>query len=188
MTQYELTKIAGAVLAALLLIVGMKTFIEIRMGHHGGHAGFAGYKLPDASSSSAGVAGSAPGPATGTFSVTQVAEALPKANADNGKDIFKKCSTCHTVDKGGKTLTGPNLYGIVGRPKGSVAGFNYSDAIKSKGGAWTYEDLAQFVHNPKGFAAGNKMSFAGLPAAGDVADLLAYLRTLADSPAPLPGK
>ncbi len=187
MTQYDLTKTAGAVLAALLVIVGMKTFIEIRMSSHGHDKAVLGYTLPDPSTTG-GAAKASAAPAAAAFSVAQVAEALPKANADNGKDLFKKCATCHSVDKGGKTLSGPNLFGVVGRPKGSVAGFGYSEAIKGKGGAWTYEDLAQFVHNPKGFAPGNKMSFSGLPAVGDVADLLAYLRTLADSPVPLPGK
>lgn len=188
MTQYELTKIAGAVLAALLLIVGTKTFIDIRMASHGSH-GASGYKLPMASAGKAGApATAAAAPDAGGFSFAKVAEALPKANADNGKDIFKKCISCHTVEKGGKTLQGPNLWGIVGRAKGSVAGFGYSEPLKAKGGEWTYEHLAQFVNNPKGFLAGTKMVFAGLSAPGDVADLLAYLRTQADSPAPLPAK
>ncbi len=184
MTQYELTKMAGAVIAALLLIFGMKTFIDIRLAGHGHHGKSAGYTLPAAVAVAGGAAAGAP--AEAGFSFAKVAEALPKANVENGKDIFKKCTSCHSVEKGGKALQGPNLWGIVGRAKGAVAGFGYSEPLKAKGGDWSYESLANFVNNPKGYIAGSKMVFAGLPAASDIADLLGYLRTMADTPAPLP--
>ncbi len=187
MTQYELTKMAGAVLAALLVIFGTKTFVELRMAGHGPHGKSAGYTLPAATGAKGGATAAADAGAA-AFSFAKVAEALPKANLDNGKDIFKKCTSCHTADKGGKALQGPNLWGIVGRAKGSVAGFGYSEPMKAKGGEWSYEHLAQFINNPKGFVAGTKMVFAGLAAPSDVADLLGYLRTMADTPAPLPGK
>ncbi len=188
MNQYELTKIAGAVIAALLLIMGTKTFIDIQQAELRKHAKSAGYTLPAPKAISAGTGGAAATADAGGFSFAKVAEALPKANAENGKDIFKKCGSCHTVDKGGKTLQGPNMWGIIGRPKGSIAGFGYSESLKGKGGDWTYEHLALFVNNPKGFVAGTKMQFAGLAAPAEVADLLAYIRTLADTPPPLPTK
>ena len=185
MTQYELTKMAGAVLAALLLIFGTKTFVEIRLAGHGhGHGKFAGYKLPAADAATGGtaaVAGAAP--AEAGYSFAKVAEALPKANVENGKDIFKKCTSCHSIEKGGKALQGPNLWGVVGRPKGAVQGFGYSEPMKAKGGDWSYESLANFVNNPKGYIAGTKMVFSGLSAPSDIADLLAYMRTMADTPA-----
>ena len=77
---------------------------------------------------------------------------------------------------------------LVGRARASHAGFGYSDALKSKTGNWNYADLAQFIHNPKGYAPGTKMSFNGLPDPTDLANLLAFLRTQSDSPAPVPGK
>ena len=148
---------------------------------------FRSYTLPAAAGAKGGATTAADAGAA-AFSFAKVAEALPKANVDNGKDIFKKCASCHTADKGGKALQGPNLWGVVGRAKGSVAGFGYSEPLKAKGGEWSFEHLAQFVNNPKGFLAGTKMVFNGLAAPGDVADLLAYLRSMADTPAALPSK
>ncbi len=78
------------------------------------------------------------------------------------------------------------MWGLVGRPIGSHAGFNYSEAVKTKGGEWTYDHLANYVHDPKSYIPGNKMAFAGVKDNADLADLLAYLRTLSDNPAPLP--
>lgn len=188
MTQYDLIRTAGAVLAALLLIFGTKTFIDIKLDQQRAHAPTAGYKLPLPGAKDTASKGAGAGPAAAAFDAAKVTSAIATANADNGRDVFKKCAACHTVDKGGKALQGPNLWGIVGRPKASVAGFGYSEAMKGKGGDWTFESLAQFVNNPKAFVPGNKMAFAGLSAAGDIADLLAFLRANADSPAPLPGK
>ncbi len=81
---------------------------------------------------------------------------------------------------------GLNLYGIVNRKIGQHAGFNYSDALKAKGGEWTWEALAAYINNPRAAVPGNKMAFAGVTDDADLADMLAYLRTLADSPAEAP--
>jgi cytochrome c len=111
---------------------------------------------------------------------------LATAAVDKGEQSAKKCVACHTFTKGGPDRVGPNLWGIVNRPKASEAGFAYSDAIKSKGGNWTIDDLNQFLANPRGYAPGTKMTFVGLPKGSERADIIAYLNTLADNPAPLP--
>ena len=97
----------------------------------------------------------------------------------------QKCAVCHTFDKGGKNLVGPNLWGVVGRPRASESGFTYSDAMKAKGGTWTVPDLMQFIANPKAFIPATAMTFTGIPRAGERADVVAYLNSLADNPAPL---
>lgn len=176
MDSFELTKIAAAVLAALLVIVGFKTAVEIKSaGHGGGHAAV-GYALPmpkEAAAPAGKVAAAAP--AAAALDAAKVAAAVAGANAGAGAELFKKCTSCHTIDKGGANKIGPNLNGIVGRAKASAAGFGYSDDIKGKGGNWTEADLASFIYDPKGYAKGTKMVFAGVKDAGDLANLIAYL-------------
>lgn len=184
--SFELTKIAGGVLAALLLIFAPKTVIDL--ARHGGHGEVAGgYKLPEPSA--AGAAGEAAGGAAApaAFDPAQVVALLPAAKPENAQSTFKKCQTCHTADKAAASKAGPNLWDVVGRAHGSRADFSgYSDAMKKKGGDWNYADLAAFIHSPKTFLPGTKMIFAGVSDVNDLADLIAYLRTLSDAPKPLP--
>ncbi|MBI2587160.1 MAG: cytochrome c family protein [Rhodospirillales bacterium] len=111
---------------------------------------------------------------------------LGSADVKAGEAAFKKCKACHTAEKGGKNLVGPNLWDIVGRPKASHEGFAYSGTLKGMGGAWTYKDLDHFIDDPKGFAKGTKMSFAGVKKPEERAAVIKYLHSLSDSPKPLP--
>src|SRR5450432_4764148 len=111
---------------------------------------------------------------------------LQTASVEKGAASAKKCAACHTFEKGGPNRVGPNLFGIVDRGRATQAGFNYSAAMKGKGGKWTFDDLNKFIANPKGFVPGTAMGFAGIPKDGERADVIDYLHTLADSPVPLP--
>ncbi len=112
---------------------------------------------------------------------------LAGANVEAGKAIFQKiCFTCHTIDKGGPNKVGPNLWGVVGRKKGSHEGFSYSSGMEAKGGDWTYEDIDHMIFKPTAYIKGTKMAFAGLPKEQERADVIAFLRTMSDSPQPLP--
>jgi len=114
------------------------------------------------------------------------ATAIPAASASDGQRVAGRCEQCHDWTKGGPNKIGPNLYGIIGRPRGAHEGFDYSTAMKSKGGTWTYEDLFQYLKSLARFIPGNKMPFAGLSSEKDRLNLLAYMRTWADSPPALP--
>jgi cytochrome c len=113
---------------------------------------------------------------------------LAAASPDKGQAAAKKCVACHSFDKGGANKIGPNLWGIVDRDIGTADGFKYSDALTAKAGNWTYDALSAFLTDPKAFAPGTRMAFGGIKGAADRADLIVYLRGLADSPKPLPGK
>ena len=115
-----------------------------------------------------------------------IAVLLAAADAEAGKKVAKKCSACHSFDKGGKNKVGPNLWDIVGRGVGAVEGYKFSGALAGVGGTWGYEELDAFLASPKAFAAGTKMAFAGIKSGSDRADLIAHLRGLSDSPKPLP--
>lgn len=213
MDSFEYTKIAGAVLSALLLIFATKTLIESRTGHAPETPGYTlpGGEPPKAEAAKgsetkaaeakpadekpatdakpaegaapAKEAAAAPAAAGGGAGITAL---LAKASADNGKAAFSKCKTCHTIEKGKPKGVGPNLWGVVNRAKASAEGFEYSAALKAKGGNWTFEDLAAFIHKPAAFAAGTKMVFNGIPGESDVADLIAYLAAQSDTPVSLP--
>lgn len=187
MDSFEFNKIAGGVLSALLFMFGLPELVGmLKPGHHGepGHGASAGYMLP-MPKDTGGKGGGAP--AADAFTYAKVAAALPKASADSGKDVFKACTQCHTPEKGGAHKLGPNLFGIVDRDIGKLASFtNYSPAMSGKGGKWTWEHLAEYLHDPKGYVPGNRMSYAGVKDVAEMADLLAYLRTLADTPVALP--
>lgn len=112
---------------------------------------------------------------------------LAGADAAKGADVFKKCAACHNADKGGANALGPNLWGVLGEPIGKGAnGFAFSEALSGKGGNWDWTSLGAWLHSPKTFAPGTKMTFAGLSDPQQRADVIAFLNSKSDVPKPLP--
>jgi cytochrome c len=197
MDTFEFSKIAGAVLCVLLVIVGSRTALHIIEENRGPQK--PGYTLPmpevaAPGKEQLGVGEAVPPPVslpgvpegelpTG-FDPVEAAQLMAGADIANGKTIFRKCIACHSGEEGGPNKAGPNLWAIVGRAKASHEGFTYSGAMKAKGSDWTPVELASFLHKPKEFVPGTRMIFPGIPDVSDVADLLSYLNTLGGKPAP----
>lgn len=104
-------------------------------------------------------------------------ELMASADVDKGAKVFKKCGACHKLEDGVNS-TGPSLYGVVGRPVASAAGFGYSAALTGLGGDWSAENLDGFLTKPSAYASGTSMSFAGLSKVADRVNLIAYLDSL----------
>jgi cytochrome c2 len=176
MKYYRLNQIAMAVLGALLLFFGARTIVQIAYEEHKPEK--PGYEVSGTEEKPTGEEKPAG---------TQLATLLAGASPERGAEVFKKCAICHTVDKGGANMIGPNLYGVVGRKIASHEGYEYSDALKSKEGNWDFEKIDHMIENPNAFAPGTKMAlFPGLPDAKQRADVIVFLNSKSDNPLPLP--
>ena len=178
MDSFELNKVIGAILG---------TCIVLLVTSFAAGAIFApvmpakpGYEIAVKEEAAAG------GKEAAAAASEPIEKLLQTASVEKGEAAAKKCAACHTFEKNGPNRVGPNLYGIVGDKKGEGRGFNFSAAMKAKGGTWSYEDLNQFINNPKGFIPGTAMGFAGIQKDSERADVIDYLHTLADSQVPLP--
>ncbi len=116
----------------------------------------------------------------------QFGRLLASASAEHGARVAKQCGICHNFEEGQGAKIGPDLYGVVDRPVASVNGFNYTPALKAKGGKWTFAALNKWLTNPRADVPGTAMTFAGLSNEKQRADVIAYLDSLSKNPVPLP--
>ena len=178
MDSFELNKILGAILGTCLVVLATS---------FAAGAIFSPKKPEKPGFEIAVKEEAAPGKEAAPAPAVPIEKLLQTASVEKGQAAAKKCQACHTFEKDGPNRVGPNLYGIVGDKRGvDRNGFNFSAAMKAKGGTWTYDDLNQFINNPKGFVPGTAMGFAGIQKDSERADVIDYLHTLSDNPVPLP--
>ena len=180
MDSFELNKIIAAVLLTVLLVMGINKFADSVF--HVEKPKQSAYKVEGVElASTAGI----------TSEVKEVVqlnikEILALGDMTHGEKVFKKCSACHIIAKGGKNLIGPALYGVVGRPAASIEGYAYSKALKAHGKNWSFEELNGFLLKPRSYIKGTKMAYAGLRKDKDRASVILYLNSQSDSPLPKP--
>ena len=166
--------IAGWVLAGGIVALGLS--IVSGMYFHGEAPEKEGFAVAAEAGGEAGAAAAVP-----------IATLLATADVAKGEAVFKKCAACHTIAQGGPNGIGPNLWAALGKPHGHVAGFSYSDALKSVPGNWDFEGMDKWLANPKKYAPGTKMTFAGLGNPEERANLIAYLNAQGSNlPLPTP--
>lgn len=179
-SNFEMNKIIGAILLASIIAM-VSGFVAMGLytgsiAEHGGHdeekRGYSIAVAEDTSSEGGEVVEDVP---------VDIMPYMANADIEAGKAQIKKCTACHTFEKGGKDGVGPNQWGLFGSIVGHKTDYSYSDAIKElhdKGVHWNEQELSEFLKKPKKFAPGNKMSFAGIKKPEDRANLIAYLKTL----------
>ena len=178
MDELRLNKLfAGFLFAALLLMAGVK-IADVMVPHQ--ELAENAYVIEVAETTATAAAAPVD---TGPEPILAL---LAGADLGAGEKLSKKCSACHVFDAGGQNKVGPALWNVVDRPLGASEGYAYSDALADFGGAWDYAALNAFLAKPKGYISGTKMNFAGLKKPQDRANLIAWMRAKADSPAALP--
>lgn len=176
MDSFELNKIMGAILGTCLGLLSLN--IAANAIFHPAKPAKPGYEIAVAEQPSRTDPKGAP-----AVQDPPIEQLLASADVARGQVSANKCVACHTFDKGGRNLVGPNLYGIIGREKGSVEGFNFTAAFrKTMKGPWTAQDISDFVKNPKAMVPGTSMGFAGIPRASERADLITFLNSKSDNP------
>jgi cytochrome c len=180
MSSLEMNKIGAAVLTAG--VIAMTAGFIAEQLFHKGHSTEHAYKIEVEGAGETQTASTAEAP-----SLEPVSPLLASADVASGQKLSKKCTACHSFENGGANKVGPNLWNVVMASRAGHDGFSYSGTLSDMSGeTWDYESLNAFLASPKKFAPGTKMSFAGLKKVQDRADIIAFLRSHSDSPAPLP--
>ena len=178
MSSLEMNKVAAAVLTAG--VVAMSSGFIAKLLIHPTQLEENVYVVASAEDGGEEVAAADSGPVS-------VLPLLAAADVAEGQKVARKCAACHNFEKGAANKIGPNLWNIVGQPKAAVDGFGYSNVLQDMSDqSWGYEELDAFLANPRDYAPGTKMSFAGLRKIEDRAAIIAYMRSLSDSPIPMP--
>ena len=181
MSGLEVNKIIASIILAIIIIVLIGYIGNILIDTKNKNLKETAYKIDIPEKESAVVNSS-----LSQENTESIASLLSNASLEKGEKKFKKCGTCHSVEKDGSKKVGPNLWNIINRPKADISGYAYSKALAEYGGVWTYEELSAFIYKPKEYIPGTKMNFAGLKNIEDRANLIAWMREQSDNPVPLP--
>ena len=183
MDSFEINKIVACVLVVALVFIGLANFGEIL--YHVEKPTVAAYQVEGAEEMVIDASMAVAEESVPAEPAVSIQTLLASADIEKGAKVFKKCSQCHVVDKGGANKIGPALWNIVNKDIGAKEDYKYSNAMAAYGGQWTYEQLNGYLLNPKKYIEGTKMSFVGLKKEKDRANVILYLRSFSDAPAPI---
>ena len=177
MNGFEINKIVAAIIFTVLVVFGIEKisdylFFVKKLSE-------AAYKVeaPIIQTTSSG--------SSGDKSV-DIKTLLAMGTIEHGEKVFKKCTACHVVAKGGKNKIGPVLYGVLGRKSGSISDYKYSKALIAHGKIWSYQEMNGYLLKPQAHIKGTKMAFAGLKKEKDRASVILYMNSFSDNPLPKP--
>ena len=179
MDSFEINKIVAAVLMVALLVIGIGKLSDVIF--HVEKPETPGYSVEVEAATTVSTTSS-----SAEVEKIDIAALMAMGDIGSGEKIFKKCSACHSIIKGGKNAIGPALYNVVGRKVGSVEDYKYSKALAAYEKEWTLEELNGYLTKPAKWIKGTKMAFAGLRKEADRASVIKYLNENSDSPVPLP--
>ena len=179
MDSFEINKIIAAVLLIALLVIGIGKISDIAF--HVDKPKESAYKIDIQESSQ--ISNSI---AKKIEEKVDISALLALGDVTHGEKVFKKCSACHLVNKGGENKIGPALYGVIGRKVASKQDYKYSKAMAAYDKDWTFEEMNGYLKKPQSYIKGTKMAFAGLRKEKDRASVILYLNQNSDNPLPLP--
>ena len=176
MDSFEINKIVTALLVVFLVVFGIGKISDIIF--HVEKPSTSAYKVEVSTVSS--------GQDSNTGELVDISALLAMGDLDHGKNVWKKCSACHSIKKGGKNKIGPALYSVLGRNVAALGDYKYSKAFMAYGNTWTFEKMNGFLKKPQAYIKGTKMAFAGLKKEKDRASILLFMNQNSDNPLPLP--
>ena len=182
MDSFEINKIIAAVLLTALIIIGIGKFTDILF--YVEKPKESAYKVEGLEVASTNA--SADSTEAKVVEAVDIKALLAMGDLAHGEKVFKKCTACHVVNKGGANKIGPVLYGVLGRQVAAISDYKYSKAMASYDKNWTFEEMNGYLRKPQSYIKGTKMAFAGLRKEKDRASVILYLNQNSDNPLPLP--
>ena len=176
MDSFEINKIIAAIVVIFVVIFGITKISDII--YYVEKPSKSAYKVEFAETDST--------KASGAVDTVDISALLAMGSVDHGKKVFKKCSACHSIKKGGRNNIGPALYNVLGRNMGALEDYKYSKALMAFGKDWNFQEMNGFLIKPASYIKGTKMAFAGLKKEKDRASVILYMNANADSPLQLP--
>ena len=177
MNGFEINKIIAAIIFTVLVVFGIDKITDLIF--HIEKPSEAAYKIEAPAVKTA----SAESSSSGSVDIKAL---LALGTIEHGQKVFKKCSACHVVAKGGKNKIGPVLYGVLGKQSAAVSDYKYSKALIAHGKKWSFSEMNSYLIKPQAHIKGTKMAFAGLKKEKDRASVILYMNANSDRPLDLP--